>query len=821
MLQVDPRALAALSLCALAAPAAAQGEYPAEAITQEPIGVPLEGERLPTSAIGPILIETLAESEARAASTYDHPPYNPKMRNGRPGEWRIPSQRAMSTPHSGDKYATNKWGDPRMGISFGEPVDLAGAWLAGHSGRGAWPRNLQFVGYRGGEEVARSAILWDVGAQPVWLQADLAGVDRVELVGTPNVGGVGFFALDDLTFVRGGAEVVLDFEDLPFRGKLHRSGYGGLEWETGTGPVPSGVPFIDPPVPAGDRDEAADEPFGTTQALGGGGTAPTEGIDFVGPRFGDTGAGFIPPDTCGAVGPNHFIAIVNANFSVYNKSNGVRISSQSLNNFWGSGGTKGDPRIAYDDHAGRWVAICTDFNTRIYIAYSSTSDPTGSWLKTFYVASSGADSGRFPDYPTLGVDQNGVYVGASMFGGSSAATLWAIDKAPLLGGSLGAITAFRGLALEGAIQPCVTYGTPSGEYCVSRTGSTSIRVRRVNPPLASPTLSNLGFVSTPSGGSPPNAPASGSGTNLDTVGSRLMNAVYRNGSIWTTNCISSGGRAACRWYEIDAGTLTTNQVGTVNDPTLHYFMPSIAVNANDDVVLGFSGSSAAQFAGAYYAGRFSSDMAGQMSTPVEFKNGQGAYNNLDGFGRNRWGDYSLTSVDPVDDDTIWTIQEYARTGNSWGTWIQELELGGGGTGCATPPSTYCVTTPNSVGSGALIGFAGTGSIAANNLTLLASGCPPAKSGVFFYGPNAISPVPFGDGQRCVGGGLTRIGPLLTTSASGDVVRSLDLTQSPFTTSQNPVLPGLTYYFQFWYRDLAGPGSAGTNLTDGLEVPFCP
>ena len=47
----------------------------------------------------------------------------------------------------------------------------------------------------------------------------------------------------------------------------------------------------------------------------------------------------------------------------------------------------------------------------------------------------------------------------------------------------------------------------------------------------------------------------GSGTPLDSVGSRLMNAVYRNGSIWTAHCVSVGGRAAARWYEVNTGTL--------------------------------------------------------------------------------------------------------------------------------------------------------------------------------------------------------------------------------------------------------------------------
>ena len=47
-------------------------------------------------------------------------------------------------------------------------------------------------------------------------------------------------------------------------------------------------------------------------------------------------------------------------------------------------------------------------------------------------------------------------------------------------------------------------------------------------------------------------------------------------------------------------------------------------------------------------------------------------NLIDGFGRNRWGDYSLTSLDPTDDRSMWTVQSYAQGNNIWGTWIGKL-----------------------------------------------------------------------------------------------------------------------------------------------------
>ena len=42
------------------------------------------------------------------------------------------------------------------------------------------------------------------------------------------------------------------------------------------------------------------------------------------------------------------------------------------------------------------------------------------------------------------------------------------------------------------------------------------------------------------------------------------------------------------------------------------------------------------------------------------------------FHRERWGDYTTTLVDPVDDLSFWTVQEYANTPigstDRWATW---------------------------------------------------------------------------------------------------------------------------------------------------------
>jgi hypothetical protein len=69
----------------------------------------------------------------------------------------------------------------------------------------------------------------------------------------------------------------------------------------------------------------------------------------------------------------------------------------------------------------------------------------------------------------------------------------------------------------------------------------------------------------------------------------------------------------------------------------------------------------------------------------------------EGSARNRWGDYSGAAVDPSDDLSLWTVQEYARIpigrgddSGRWGTWWGRV---GGGPPLAPP---HCVV-PSVVG----------------------------------------------------------------------------------------------------------------------------
>ncbi len=783
---------------------------------------PVKGEKIAPSEV---VIEGLEAALERERLVPKDAP-NKKRRNGRPGAWQIASRRSTYHPHSGIHNAYNKWGDVRLGIGFKRPVDLHGLWIAGQAGEGVWAKRVRAVGYRDGQRVSETKWFREISDSPRWFSMELEKIDRVVLEADPVVGKAAWYAIDDLTFTRRDAQateenrtVVIDFEDGSWGQVISGSKFRDLEWETGTGFTDEGVHA--PEAPATKDDEELQE--GDAESLTFGvsvmGSGPDLVNDFQTLRMGQHGSSY-PPDTCAAVGPTQVLVCVNRAWAVYDKVTGATLSSMGITSFLP--GSSGDPRVAYDQHHDRFIVLVSDFSNELHLAYSLTSDATGSWIKTKFNVSQGSDAGDWPDYPTLGVDEHGIYSAAYMVGSGSDMTVFAIDKAPLLAASpsLGTVTAFRDLPWEGAIQPCHTFGSPNYQYFVSVNASNRIRVRRLSGSMSSPTLQTVGYITVGTHSSPPDAPAQGSTTNLDTVGDRLMNAVYRDGSIWTAHAVSQSGRSSARWYELDPVSLSVIQSGTVSDGTRHYFFPSIAVNSAGDVVMGCSGSHANEYAGAWYTGRKASDAPGVMAAPVLFRAGNAPQNNIDSAGRNRFGDYSLTVTDPSD-GTFWTVQEYGHSTNVWGTHIAQLDHGSGGGGGCDNPTNYCSTMPNSAGWGATMGYSGTASYTANDLALECYGAVPNQFGIFYYGPNQIL-APFGNGFRCVGSGFlgTFRLPVTMTDTFGDAFYALDYSQPPLNSGNGTIVDGMEFNFQFWFRDPAGGGS-NFNLSDGLNVVFCP
>jgi hypothetical protein len=123
-----------------------------------------------------------------------------------------------------------------------------------------------------------------------------------------------------------------------------------------------------------------------------------------------------PPDTQVAVGPNHIVEMTNSMGRVTTKS-GQPLVNFSLRDFFNLPPTDGesDPRIIYDALSNRWIAVYLGFgvlDTNIYMAVSSTDDPTGTWCKS---AIPGTGFYPIADQPAVGVTDDKVTVSVNFF----------------------------------------------------------------------------------------------------------------------------------------------------------------------------------------------------------------------------------------------------------------------------------------------------------------------------------------------------------------------------------------------------------------------
>lgn len=123
---------------------------------------------------------------------------------------------------------------------------------------------------------------------------------------------------------------------------------------------------------------------------------------------------------------------------------------------------------------------------------------------------------------------------------------------------------------------------------------------------------------------------------------------------------------------------------------------------------------------------------------------------------------------------------------------------------------------NSSGSGAVLIASGGQSVAADSLSFSATNMLAGQPALLFVGNNAVnggSGNIFGDGLRCAGGSVVRLGVDVPDSSGAS-------TWGPGLGVAGGWAAGDTRRFQGWYRDPAsGPCGAGFNLSNGVEITF--
>jgi hypothetical protein len=138
-------------------------------------------------------------------------------------------------------------------------------------------------------------------------------------------------------------------------------------------------------------------------------------------------------------------------------------------------------------------------------------------------------------------------------------------------------------------------------------------------------------------------------------------------SLWDSHTVqgSSASQSAVRWYQVpvSGGNIgSATQAATWNPDTANRFMPSVDVDHQGDMAIGYSVSSSTLFPAIRYAGRLASDPLNTFSqTETSLIEGTGSQNGMcGGSACDRWGDYSAMTLDP-DGCTFWYANEYYVT----------------------------------------------------------------------------------------------------------------------------------------------------------------
>jgi len=424
-----------------------------------------------------------------------------------------------------------------------------------------------------------------------------------------------------------------------------------------------------------------------------------------------------PPDVNLAVGDTQVLQWVNVSYAVFDKNTGAIIQGPILGNaFWsGFGGpcqssNSGDIIAQWDKIAHRWVATQNVFSSPYMtcVAISTSADATGSYYRFAF------QQPGFPDYPKWGIWPDAYYQSQNNFGPSGAlfigAYACAYERAKMLVGDSTAkqicfqTGTFDDSLLPGDLDSAASL-PPSGQAeaylgSIDNGSTTSVYQYLFHVDFANPSNSTftgeggtmpitVAAFSLACGGNGACIPQPSPGEKLDSLGDRLMyRLAYRNFSgdhqTWlVSHSVTAGSSVGERWYEFRAPenstTLSVYQQGTFAPDSNYRWMGSIAMDQNQNIILGYSVSSSSTFPSISYTGRAPTDPLGTMQSEASIQPGAGSQINTS----SRWGDYTSMAIDEADDCTMWYTAEYytATASFDWSTRLASLKFNG----CGGPP----------------------------------------------------------------------------------------------------------------------------------------
>jgi hypothetical protein len=431
--------------------------------------------------------------------------------------------------------------------------------------------------------------------------------------------------------------------------------------------------------------------------------------------------GAYPPDTHGAAGTLGLLAVVNYRVEYFGKCIDIPGCPQGGTPIWGpvplsqffsgAGSSIYDPHSIYDASSGRFYVVALEHSSNqswLDLAVSKGANPqsSGSADWYFYRQQTTEMINGLPyggDRPGLGVDSRALYFTCNMVSlpftvnASFIHTqIIAFSKTAINSNSITYTSTdtpddpyvYSGFNL----QPATVYGTADpgnvayfAETPLSVSGN-SVTVWSLSDPLGAHTL-NVASVSVPNNsGAAVDAPQYGTTNKLSVARERTRtqgNASWYNGALWFTHTAGGSDHAIVYYYKVNTNGFpnappTLSESGGIDGGTgVWNFAPAIGCNANGDICLVYTQSSASMYATIMVATHGSA--ATSFSTPIVLKASPAYYtpqiNPSTGLPEPRWGDFAVVTPDPSD-NTFWVASEWVRStaAEDWGTWWGSISV---------------------------------------------------------------------------------------------------------------------------------------------------
>ncbi|MEL7496312.1 MAG: hypothetical protein AAFN77_01790 [Planctomycetota bacterium] len=341
-----------------------------------------------------------------------------------------------------------------------------------------------------------------------------------------------------------------------------------------------------------------------------------------------------------AVGRAHVLHGTNQGFTIYDKE-GKFVDGVSQRGF--KNGI--DPKVFYSrqhDVFGfdLWVYWDEQKTKPVNISISETGDPTGAWNTYSVHAPEGVDGGA------IGFSQQ--WVGYSFPGGLEQTFVMSMDDC--VKGKATKVFHFAG----NLGHPINTQDQRDGLLFFTVTGRKFIIREVVADEQGNPVVKLVSERphSLKTFGSPPASPQKNTDKKVASGDRRPKAIVLQNESLWFSHAVNNNGRSAVQWHQVKLdGTVV--QSGLIADEKRSFIQTTLAVNKQEDVLVGFQETGPDMFVSPRIAIRHSDDPPGTLRESISLGEGLAATEG------GAWGDYSGAAVDGENGLDLWTVQSIA------------------------------------------------------------------------------------------------------------------------------------------------------------------